>query len=367
MRILVLNYEFPPIGGGAAPVSYDMCKKWVELGHHVTVVTMGFRELPEYEEIDGIAIYRLKCIRAKANVCHPWEQLSYIISGMIFLQRHLKKVTYDICHTHFIVPTGVISLWLYKKYKIKYVITAHGSDVLGHNKSRFNTLYKIIKKPWGSIVSHAYAVIAPSNYLLKLMEKSHAANYYMIGNGIDSKIFKREAKTKTILIMSRLQETKNIQLIIKALAMVALEDWSVIILGDGPYKGELENEVRKYRLEEKIQFKGWIVNKSAEHLKYLESASIYISASKVENCPNSVLEAMASGCKILLSDIEPHRQLVDDEEIFFGIDDAEVLAGKIEQLLKQDVRNNHYNLSEYEWETVMNQYEKIAEKCCMGN
>ena len=50
MRILVLNYEFPPLGGGAAPVSRDIAVQLSKKGHNVTVVTMGYQELPTYEE-----------------------------------------------------------------------------------------------------------------------------------------------------------------------------------------------------------------------------------------------------------------------------------------------------------------------------
>ena len=49
MKILMLNYEFPPLGGGASPVSYEIAKGYVELGHEVTVVTMAFQGLKKFE------------------------------------------------------------------------------------------------------------------------------------------------------------------------------------------------------------------------------------------------------------------------------------------------------------------------------
>lgn len=54
MKILTLNYEFPPIGGGVAPVSRDIAIQMTALGHEVTVVTMGFANLPEYEDIENV-------------------------------------------------------------------------------------------------------------------------------------------------------------------------------------------------------------------------------------------------------------------------------------------------------------------------
>lgn len=50
MKILLLNYEFPPLGGGASPVSYEIAKHFVNTGHQVDVITMGFRGLPPFEK-----------------------------------------------------------------------------------------------------------------------------------------------------------------------------------------------------------------------------------------------------------------------------------------------------------------------------
>ena len=53
MKILVLNYEYPPIGGGGASVSRDIAVHLVELGHEVVVVTMKYGDLPEYVDENG--------------------------------------------------------------------------------------------------------------------------------------------------------------------------------------------------------------------------------------------------------------------------------------------------------------------------
>jgi len=51
-KILILNYEFPPLGGGASPVSYEIAKGYAKLGHKVSVVTMHYKGLPAEEEKD---------------------------------------------------------------------------------------------------------------------------------------------------------------------------------------------------------------------------------------------------------------------------------------------------------------------------
>jgi glycosyltransferase involved in cell wall biosynthesis len=192
LKILMLNYEFPPLGGGASPVSYEIAKGYAQLGHSVDVVTMGYKELPSFEKKDGINIYRVKCMRKKKEICQPWEQLSYVHFAKKFLKEHLKTHSYDINHTHFIIPTGLVSLWLKKKYNLPYIITSHGSDVIGYNNKRaFKYLYPLLKGKWKKIIKEAKFVTTPSEFLQdKIREITREGNFTVIYNGIDKDKFK---------------------------------------------------------------------------------------------------------------------------------------------------------------------------------
>ena len=111
-RILVLNYEFPPLGGGASPVSYELALKLSETGDFdIDVVTMGYKDLPKYEEVNkNFRIHRVWSWRSKKELCHPWEQATYLVSAWFKCKELLKNTKYDICHCHFIIPTGVLAL-----------------------------------------------------------------------------------------------------------------------------------------------------------------------------------------------------------------------------------------------------------------
>ena len=69
MKILMLSYEFPPIGGGGSHVVQGLVRELIRLGHTVDVVTMGFDDLPREEVIEGANIYRAPCIRLKKDYC----------------------------------------------------------------------------------------------------------------------------------------------------------------------------------------------------------------------------------------------------------------------------------------------------------
>ena len=345
MRILVLNYEYPPLGGGAAPVCRDLAEGMARAGHQVTVVTMGFRGLPGREMSGGVEIVRLPCLRLRAHACLPWEQYSYILAARRFLKRRLAEQSYDVCHTHFVIPTGPVARWVKKRWGLPYVITAHGSDVEGYNsKLWMRAMHAALRPFWRRIVAEADCVAVPSAFLLGLLKKAKAdGRYVLIPNGLDTEKYRSEPgdKKRRILVMGRMQPSKNVQTILRAAAKLpdaVWGDWTMDILGDGPIRGELEQLAQALGLESRLRFHGWIDNGTPEQLAFLRQAAIYVTASRFENCPMAVLEALAAGCAPLLSDIEGHRQFFEDapgqKAVFFPPDDEEALAGKLGALLR---------------------------------
>lgn len=362
MNILVLNYEFPPIGGGAAPVSKDLAAELVKKGHSVTVITMAYNDLPSQEFDKGICIHRVNCIRKKAFVCHPWEQLTYLISAYFYIKKTMKTARFDIVHVHFIIPTGVLALWIKKKYKLDYVITAHGSDVMGYNQKRFKILHCLLLKPWKNIVKEAYAIVSPSIYLKNLMARNAPnENYIIIPNGIDTKLFRPLKKEKFILVMCRLQKTKGVQTVIEALSHLdGFSDWKLYIAGDGPYLESLKKKSVNIKSDREIQFCGWIENKSEKHRNLVGKAAIYVSASWFENSPISVLEAINAGCRVLLSDIPPHRTLVTEESSLFEVGNSLELSQKLEKAMILFEKNECViQKSPLDWSEVAQSYERI--------
>lgn len=355
-RILMLNYEFPPLGGGASPVSYEIAKGYVNLGHKVDVITMDFKGLKEFEVKDGINIYRVKCLRTKKEICHPWEQLTYIISAKKFLKNHLKKHSYDINHTHFIIPTGVISLWLKKHYNLPYIITSHGSDVLGYNK-RFKYLYPLLKSPWKKIIKEAKLVITPSQFLQDEIKKiTSEGNFEVIPNGIDPNKFKPMKKENRILVVARLFPNKGVQDILDALNNEELKKqlkktgWKVDIVGEGPYREFLENKSKENQLTSIVTFHGWIDNNSQQMKEFYGKAKIFISASWFESFGLTLLEAISAGCYPIVSDIPAHKEIVSNTNNLFNKGDAEklsqVIKSNINQKEKIEIKNFNLRFSQ---------------------
>lgn len=365
MNILFLNYEFPPIGGGASPISYEIAEGYAKRGHKVTVVTMGFGDLPNYEEMNGIKVHRIACGRAKKEMCTPPEMLRFIPKAKAFLKQHLAENQYDVCHNHFSIPTGIIARWVNDKYGIPFINTSHGSDIPGYNNDRFKFLHLFTGPILKYVLSKSSGNFSGSQYLANLANRNVAPPiaYKVIREGFYPDLFEPKEKRKTILSTGRLLRRKGFQYLIEA---VSAEDigYEVHICGDGPMMDELKNLTQKSKT--KIVFHGWINNQSVEYKELLETASIYSLVSAKENASKSLLEAQSAGCAVITSNVAGCPESVGDAGIAIEPENAELLRKTILDLVNHPEKIEKYGklarnriLSVYNWDKLIEQYEEV--------
>lgn len=370
MKILMLNYEFPPLGGGASPVSYELAKRYVDLGHKVSVVTMGYKGLAEHEFIDGIEVYRVKSWRRKKEICHPWEQLSYLISAKKFLQTHLQKQKYDINHTHFLIPTGTLAKWAKKRFNLKYIVTSHGSDVPGFNNDRFKLLHKFTGPLLKSVAKHADKIVTPSKYLESLILKNISPNLKSkiihIPNGIEINKFRPQKKEKYILSTGRLLARKGFKYLVEAVSDLDT-DYELHIAGDGPLMEELKEMSKDSKTN--IIFHGWIDNQSKKYKDLLEKASIYSLVSSNENASIALLEGMSAGCAVITANSSGCAETIGDAGITIEVKDTDKLNKAILSLIQNPQKLEELQSkaakkveNQYNWDIVIGKYTELLYK-----
>ncbi len=136
---------------------------------------------------------------------------------------------------------------------------------------------------------------------------------------------------KVVLYAGRMDEGKNVESLIAALARVAGEaPFTAVMCGDGPRRPHLEQLARSLGVAHRIVFRGYVDNL----WDLMKRADVLVSLSRVEGCPNVVLEAMACGCPLVVSDIPAHREMLDERSARFAApDDAVKAATDIKAIL----------------------------------
>lgn len=361
-------YEFPPLGGGAAKVVYGLSTKLVEMGHEVDVVTMGYKGLQRREIVEGVNVYRIPGIRLKKSMCYTPEMLPYVVLAFCFTRKLAKQRKYHINHTHFIFPDGIIAYLLKNIIGLPYIITSHGSDVPGYNPNRFAFQHKLLSPIWKKITLKTEKIFCPSEYVRSLISQQNPnIKTGVIPNGIDTDKFNpSQEKQNRILVVSRMFERKGIQYFLKALEGLD-NNYEVHIVGDGPYLGSLQRIANDLKL--KINFWGFLDNKTDKLKELYETSRIFAFVSEAENFPIVLLEAMTAGMAIITTNGTGCAEVVKDTALLVEPKNPEAIKEALIKLIQNpelcdDLGNAARKRIDdhFSWETIAKQYISIYKK-----
>ena len=334
MKILMLNHEFPPVGGGASPVALELCRHLVRLGHRVDAVTMHFGQLPRVENLDGVRIYRTPALRKRADICHTHEMATFLPGALPTTLKLARREKYDIIHCHFIIPGGPLA-WLASRCRgIPLVITGHGSDVPGYNPERFGLDHKLLKPVWHFLVHRAALLVSPSESLKNLIQaECPRARVEIIPNGINLTDFRTKKKNKDILLCSRLLGRKGFQYALEAIGQTDFAG-QVHVVGDGPMLSELKNMAAG--MGATVRFWGWLDKEDPRFRQLYAESGIFIFPSEAENFPMVLLEAMAAGMAIITSTAGGCPEVVGDSALLVKPRNSLEIKEQLQKLLNED-------------------------------
>ena len=367
MNILMHSYEFPPLGGGGAKVVHGLSTRLVKMGIDIDLVTMKSRGLKTCERVNGVNVHRVPCIRTRQSICYTPEMISYVVAGLPKALKLARKKTFDLNHTHFVFPDGLIAYVIKKLTGLPYIITVHGSDVPGYNPDRFTIQHKLLFPLWRQVVQNATHIVSPSETLLNLMQSQTVrVPITIIPNGLDPLKFQpnREKKNR-ILVVSRMFARKGTQYFLQALEKLpGTEGYEVNIVGEGPYLGSLKHMAES--LPAHVKFWGHLNNNSPELRDLFETSRIFVFPSEAENFPNVLLEAMAAGMAIMTTKTTGCAEVVGDTGILIPPRDAEAILANLVKLMEDE--NLCRNLGKaararleqrFTWDVVASQYKKL--------
>jgi len=333
MRILMTSYEFPPIGGGGGAVVAGLSRQLVSRGHEVDLVTMSFRGCPRREELDGVRVHRVPCIRRLKQVCTTPEAFTYLAASLPIIRGLLARNHYDVTHAHFILPDGLLAWWIWRTTGLPYVITAHGSDVPGFNPHRLRLAHRVVRPLWKMVVRGAKRIICPSHVLeqLVLAQRPGAQKTLVIPNGLEVGDYSPNGRELRILVVTRMLERKGVQHLLTSIAQSPVEP-EVHIVGDGPYLPELKRQAQE--LASPPKFWGWLDNRSPQLRGLYEASSIFVFPSEAENFPVVLLEAMASGLAIITTEGTGCAEVVGDAGLLVPARNPQAISRALKQLIE---------------------------------
>jgi glycosyltransferase involved in cell wall biosynthesis len=293
LRVLQIGKFYPPVRGGMETHLHDLCRA-ISPAVDLDVI-VGHTESRTKHEYDGDI--RVQRISTMANVAS-----ASICPSMV---RAIRRTDADIVHLHSPNPTAVLS-YLLSGHRGRLVVTHH-SDIVRQR------LLKFAYEPWlRHLMSRAGAIISFSpNYIdSSPILSRHRDQCHVIPHGINASRFAScDVKTvaelvqryghKIVLAVGRLVYYKGFDVLIRA---IAATDATLLIIGTGPLREDLEQLARDLNAAARVHFLGDV----PDVVPYYHAARIFAlpSVARSEAFGIVQLEAMACGTPVINTDLD---------------------------------------------------------------
>ena len=320
LRVAQLISRADTIGGAQRHV-LELAEALTERGHHLIVVTGPGQPFSELLAKSGIEHHQVSSLTTEFGP----SSIRRDLASFRELDNLMKNFAPDIicCHS---TKAGILGRVLAKKSGIANTYTLHGLTF----SPGVRPLRRILG--WGleaAMRPFNDQIIAVSEYdaaLAKRFKISRPDRMTAIRNSVIDSEDRAESSTdsKVRLVMpARLDNQKDHELLLRALAQVESTDWHLQMLGDGPLQASLEQLSATLGLQDRVSFLGLVPDVSP----YLREADLLVLISHYEGLPLSILEGLRMGLPVVASDVGGVSEAVIDR-----VNGRLVAAGDQEQL-----------------------------------
>lgn len=340
MRVLMLNYEYPPLGGGAANATCYMAKELSRTGWEVVVLTAGIRAAPAVEHDGGVEIHRVASWRRGPHEAGLLGAATYLIFAWFRLRRLLRDREFDLAHFYFALPTGLLSFCWRSMTNRPYIVSLRGSDVPNYDGDSIvlRAFHWLLLRTNRRILRGARAVVANSHALRELaLESFPDQRIEVITNGVCPDAFRPEptphsGEIVAAICVARAIKRKGVERALEALALAESSSLRLHVVGVGPRLRKMQALARALGIADRVVFRGHL--QGAELARAYRDADILLLPSVSESFSMALLEGMASGLPVVATCVGGTPELVTEGEngLLVPHNDARALADALDRL-----------------------------------
>jgi glycogen(starch) synthase len=330
-RVLILSWEYPPlIEGGLARHVRKLSEALVGLGVEVHVLTRGGEDAPADEIAAGVEVHRIREPAHPTDLDEFVNWVGQMNADMLEAGVELGEAfDFDLVHGHDWLVAGACDQ-LARRFEAPLVTTIHATEYGRHQGWVKDHPQAYIHGVERWITKRSQRVIACSAYMQEQIADIFAVapgRITVIPNGIDpadlpqpgaAELARLRAEfaapeERLVLLIGRLVYEKGFQLALEAMPRLieAVLGTRFLVAGSGTHEEELRKQAKELGLMKHGTFLGWIGDDVLRSLYGI--ADLTVVPSIYEPFGLVALEAMASGCPVIVADTGGLREVVPHE------------------------------------------------------
>ncbi len=337
MRVaLVTEYYYPHLGGVTEHV-HNLAQQFERLGHPTIVVTSRMRGPARPHDTDDLAadppfVHRV----GTSRTIYSAGSFARVTTG-VGLRRRLRELfqskRIDVVHVHGgLNPTlGLVAPAAAWELGLPVVATFHSWFAR-------SALCRLFRRPLQRRLDQHAALIAVSQPVVDAHTRYFEGEWEIIPNGVDTDFFRTDASSgpptgdPELLFLGRLDPRNGLDTVLAAMPQILarLPGARLTVAGDGPLRPLYERLARP--LGRRVEFVGRVNGNRPAHYA---RANVYLCPTTKASFGITLLEAMACGTPLVVSDIAGFRELVDrgPEAVLVPKSDPSAWAATVVDLL----------------------------------
>lgn len=322
MRIAYVITRADAVGGATVHVR-DAARWMRENGHDPTVIVGGTGPVTEQLAAAGVAFVEAPSLDRAIHPFRDWKALAE-------LKALLRSVSPDLVSTH-TAKAGWLGRAACSSLRIPCLYTPHGWNVAGRQPGHRGRLFAMAERVAARWADAIVCVCEYERQLAIRLRIGSPEQLHVIYNGVADVVPAMraipDADPPRICSLARFEAPKDHAALLRAMAALREENWTLELIGDGPLLSDTRELASSLGIAGRVRFRGYV----PEPAPALAAAQVFVLSSRSEAFPRSVLEAMRAGLPIVASDVGGIREAVDS---VVPAGDAEALAGGIRALLR---------------------------------